>query len=122
MLRERLLDPLALDGTQLPGTASAAAAGGLVAPADDIARFLAALLAGEIASRRSLVREILSTVRSDWPESEGYWARHRARRVADGLRRLPLRRSLGSHRTWACNHRRAHHRGRNSTGRADGQL
>ena len=70
MLRERLLDPLALDGTQLPGTASAAA-GGLVAPADDIARFLAALLAGEIASPRSL-REILSTVRSDWPESQGY--------------------------------------------------
>ena len=69
-LRERLLDPLALHGTQLPGTASAAA-GGLVAPADDIARFLAALLSGEIASPRSL-REILSTVRSDWPESQGY--------------------------------------------------
>lgn len=70
LLRERVLQPLGLTGTQLPGTASAAA-GGLVAPADDIARFLAALLSGEIVNSGSL-REILSTVRSDWPESQGY--------------------------------------------------
>jgi len=69
-LRRRILDSLGLAATRLPGTASAAA-GGLVSTADDVARFLAALLGGEIVRETSL-REMLTTVPSDWAESQGY--------------------------------------------------
>ena len=69
-LRGRVLDSLGLAATRLPGTASAAA-GGLVSTADDVARFLAALLGGEIVRKTSL-REMLTTVPSDWAESQGY--------------------------------------------------
>jgi D-alanyl-D-alanine carboxypeptidase len=70
VLGRRILDPLGLPATRLPGTATSAA-GGLVSTADDLARFLAALLAGEIVGGSSL-REILTTVPSDWTESQGY--------------------------------------------------
>jgi D-alanyl-D-alanine carboxypeptidase len=69
-LRRRVLDSLGLLATRLPGTASAAA-GGLLSTADDLARFLAALLGGEIVREISL-REMLATVPSDWAESQGY--------------------------------------------------
>jgi D-alanyl-D-alanine carboxypeptidase len=62
--------PLGLAETRLPRTATAAA-GGLISTADDLARFLAALLAREVVSESSL-REMLTTVPSDWPESQGY--------------------------------------------------
>ena len=68
-LTRRILDPLALSATRLP--VSATAAGGLVSTADDLARFLSALLAGEIVGESSL-REMLTTIPSDWPESQGY--------------------------------------------------
>jgi D-alanyl-D-alanine carboxypeptidase len=69
-LHKRILDSLGLSATRLPGTASAAA-GGLVSTADDLARFLAALLGGEIISESSL-REMLIAVPSGWVESQGY--------------------------------------------------
>jgi D-alanyl-D-alanine carboxypeptidase len=69
LLRKRILDPLGLSTTRLPGTATAA--GGLVSTADDLARFLAALLAGEVLGESSL-REMLTTVPCDWAESQGY--------------------------------------------------
>jgi D-alanyl-D-alanine carboxypeptidase len=69
-IRRRVLDPLGLAETRLPRTATAAA-GGLISTADDLARFLAALLAREVVSESSL-REMLTTVPSDWPESQGY--------------------------------------------------
>jgi D-alanyl-D-alanine carboxypeptidase len=69
LLRERILDPLGLSATRLPATATAA--GGLVSTADELARFLAALLGREIISETSL-REMLTTVPSDWAESQGY--------------------------------------------------
>jgi D-alanyl-D-alanine carboxypeptidase len=69
LLRRRILDSLALSATQLPERATAA--GGLVSTADDLARFFAALLAGEIVSESSL-RQMLATVPSDWAESQGY--------------------------------------------------
>ena len=69
-LRRRVLDSLGLAATRLPGTANAAA-GGLVSTAEDVARFLAALLSGEIVREASL-REMLTTVPSEWAESQGY--------------------------------------------------
>lgn len=69
LLRARVLDPLALSATRLPPQATAA--GGLLSTADDLARFLAALLSGQLVSESSL-REMLTTVRSDWPESQAY--------------------------------------------------
>jgi D-alanyl-D-alanine carboxypeptidase len=70
VLGRRILDSLGLSATHLPGTA-ASAAGGLVSTADDLVRFLAALLAGEVVGESSL-REMLTTVPSDWAESQGY--------------------------------------------------
>jgi D-alanyl-D-alanine carboxypeptidase len=70
VLGSRILDSLGLSATRLPGTATSAA-GGLVSTADDVARFLAALLAGEIVGESSL-REMITTVPSDWAESQGY--------------------------------------------------
>ena len=69
-LRQRILEPLELAETWLPRTAMAAA-GGLISTADDVARFLAALLGGEVVGRSSL-REMLTSVASDWAESLGY--------------------------------------------------
>jgi D-alanyl-D-alanine carboxypeptidase len=69
LLYRRILDPLGLSTTRLPATATAA--GGLVSTSDDLARFFAALLAGEIVDQSSL-REMLTTVPCDWAESQGY--------------------------------------------------
>src|SRR5439155_19869456 len=69
LLRERILDSLGLSATRLPRTATAA--GGLVSTADDLARFFAALLGGQIVGEVSL-RQILTTVPCDWAESQGY--------------------------------------------------
>ena len=69
LLRTRILDSLGLSATQLPERATAA--GGLVSTADDLARFFAALLSGEIIGEPSL-REMLTTVPCDWSESQGY--------------------------------------------------
>jgi D-alanyl-D-alanine carboxypeptidase len=69
LLRRRILDSLGLSATRLPPTATAA--GGLVSTSDDVARFLAALLAGEIIGETSL-REMLTTVPCNWAESNGY--------------------------------------------------
>jgi D-alanyl-D-alanine carboxypeptidase len=69
-LRRRIFDPLDLAATRLPRTATAAA-GGVVSTADDLARFLSALLAGQVVNERSL-REMLTTVPSEWVESKGY--------------------------------------------------
>jgi D-alanyl-D-alanine carboxypeptidase len=69
VLRKRILDPLALTATQLPRTANAA--GGLVSTADELARFLAALLRGQIVGETAL-RDMLTTVPSDWAESQAY--------------------------------------------------
>jgi D-alanyl-D-alanine carboxypeptidase len=69
-LRTRVVEPLELDATHLPGTA-AAAPGRLTSTAGDVARFLAALMRGEAVNDASR-REMLSTVPSDWPESQGY--------------------------------------------------
>jgi D-alanyl-D-alanine carboxypeptidase len=70
LLGRRIVDSLGLSSTRLPGTASAAA-GGLFSTTDDLARFLAALLGGEIISESSL-REMLTAVPSGWAESQGY--------------------------------------------------
>lgn len=70
VLQARILEPLALDATQLPVTATAAT-GGLTSTADDLSRFLAALMRGEVVNESSR-REMLTTVPSDWPESQGY--------------------------------------------------
>jgi D-alanyl-D-alanine carboxypeptidase len=69
LLSKRILDPLGLSATRLPATATAA--GGLVSTTDELARFLAALFAGQIVGEASL-REMLATVPSDWAESQGY--------------------------------------------------
>jgi D-alanyl-D-alanine carboxypeptidase len=69
-IRRRILDPLGLAETRLPRTAIAAA-GGLISTADDVALFLEALLAGRVVGESSL-REMLTTVPSDWAESQGY--------------------------------------------------
>jgi len=69
LLRKRILDPLRLSATRLPATATAA--GGLASTTDELARFLAALFAGQIVGETSL-REMLTTVPSDWVESQGY--------------------------------------------------
>jgi D-alanyl-D-alanine carboxypeptidase len=69
-LRTRILEPLQLFATHLPGTA-AAAPGRLTSTADDVARFLAALMRSEAVNDASR-REMLTTVSSDWPESQGY--------------------------------------------------
>jgi D-alanyl-D-alanine carboxypeptidase len=47
------------------------AGGGIVSTARDVARFLQALLSGELLPAR-LRTEMLKTVVSDWPESDGY--------------------------------------------------
>ena len=47
------------------------AGGGMVSNADDVARFLAALLGGELVTPE-LRAELLRTVVSDWDESDGY--------------------------------------------------
>ncbi len=47
------------------------AGGGVVSTARDVARFLQALLKGELLPAR-LRSEMLTTVVSDWPESDGY--------------------------------------------------
>lgn len=70
VLRARILEPLGLDATRLPG-AAAAATGGLTSTADDLARFLAALMRGDVVDAASR-REMLTTVPSGWPESQGY--------------------------------------------------
>ena len=70
VLRERVLEPLRLDATELAGGA-AAASGGLTSTADDVARFLAALMRSEVVRER-LLSEMLAAVPSDWPESQGY--------------------------------------------------
>jgi D-alanyl-D-alanine carboxypeptidase len=69
LLRRRILGPIGLSATQLPATATVASA--LVSSSDDLSRFLAALLAGEIV-RESSLREMLTTVPCDWAESKGY--------------------------------------------------
>ena len=69
-IRRRILDPLELVETKLPRTAMAAA-GGLISTADDLTRFLAALLGGEVVGEPSL-REMLTTVPTEWAESQGY--------------------------------------------------
>jgi D-alanyl-D-alanine carboxypeptidase len=68
MLRRRILDPHGLTAT-VPATATVP--GALISSADDVANFLAALLGGEIVGEASL-REMLTTVPSDWQESRGY--------------------------------------------------
>ena len=68
MLSRRLLDPHGLTAT---APATATIPGALVSSADDLANFLAALLAGEIVGESSM-REMLTTVPSDWEESQGY--------------------------------------------------
>jgi D-alanyl-D-alanine carboxypeptidase len=68
MLSRRILDPHGLAAT-VPATATVP--GALISSADDVANFLAALLAGEIVGEASL-REMLTTVPSDWEESQGY--------------------------------------------------
>lgn len=102
-LRRRIVEPLGLDGTDLPdgpplGTGVARgylapdnpllpgpgnvdvtdldvpfywAGGGIVSTAPDVARFLQALLSGELLPAR-LGAEMLSTVASDWDESDRY--------------------------------------------------
>jgi D-alanyl-D-alanine carboxypeptidase len=69
LLRRRILDSLGLLATRLPATATAA--GGLISTSDDLARFFATLLAGEVVAESSL-REMLTTVPCDWAESQGY--------------------------------------------------
>jgi D-alanyl-D-alanine carboxypeptidase len=69
LLRRRILDPIGLSATQLPATATVASA--LVSTSDELVRFFAALLAGEIV-RESSLREMLTTVPCDWAESQGY--------------------------------------------------
>ena len=103
-LRRRILDPLGLADTELPGLPSTPAGltrgylpadnpvlpgpgpdpvdvsevepfgwggGGMVSSARDIARFLPALLGGELLAPR-MYAEMFSTVLSDWDESDGY--------------------------------------------------
>jgi D-alanyl-D-alanine carboxypeptidase len=67
-LRRRILDPHGLSAT-VP--ARATVPGALTSSADDVANFLAALLAGDVVGESSL-REMLATVPSDWEESQGY--------------------------------------------------
>ena len=69
LLRRRILDPLGLSATQLPATETVANA--LASTSEDLARFFAALLAGQILGEPSL-REMLTTVPCDWAESQGY--------------------------------------------------
>jgi D-alanyl-D-alanine carboxypeptidase len=69
-IHRRILDPLDLAETRLPRNAIAAA-GGLVSTADDLARFFCALPAGQVISDASL-REMLTTVPSNWAESKRY--------------------------------------------------
>ena len=69
LLRRRILDPIGLSATQLPGKATVASTA--VSTSDDLVRFFAALLAGEIV-RESSLREMLTTVPCDWAESQGY--------------------------------------------------
>ncbi|MGZ4314865.1 MAG: serine hydrolase domain-containing protein [Gaiellaceae bacterium] len=68
-LRRRILESLGLSATRLPATANVA--GGLVSTANDLADFLAALLSGKVIGEPFL-REMLTTVPSDWIESQGY--------------------------------------------------
>jgi D-alanyl-D-alanine carboxypeptidase len=68
VLRTRILGPHRLTAT-VPATAIVP--GALNSSADDVANFLAALLAGEIVGESSL-REMLTTVPSDWEESQEY--------------------------------------------------
>lgn len=70
VIRRRMFEPLNLAETRLPRTAIAAA-GGLMSTGDDLARFLSALLAGQVVGQASL-REMLATVPSEWVESKGY--------------------------------------------------
>ena len=103
-LRARILEPLALEATDLPDEVAPSAdltraylpadnpllpdpgpgpvdvteiqpfgwgGGELVSTARDVARFLQALLGGELLAE-SLRAELLSTVPSDWEESVGY--------------------------------------------------
>lgn len=69
LLYKRILAPLGLTATHLP--ASATAAGGLLSTTDDVARFLAALVSGEIIGESSL-GEMLTAVPCSWEESQGY--------------------------------------------------
>jgi D-alanyl-D-alanine carboxypeptidase len=69
LLRRRILDPIGLSATQLPATATVASA--VVSTSDELVRFFAALLAGEIVGESSL-REMLTTVPCDWAESQRY--------------------------------------------------
>jgi D-alanyl-D-alanine carboxypeptidase len=69
LLRRGILDPIGLSATQLPESATVASS--LVSTSDDLVRFFAALLAGEVVVESSL-REMLTTVPCDWAESQGY--------------------------------------------------
>jgi D-alanyl-D-alanine carboxypeptidase len=69
LLHLRILDPNGLAATQLPATPTVASA--LVSTSDELVRFFAALLAGEIVGASSL-REMLTTAPCDWAESQGY--------------------------------------------------
>jgi D-alanyl-D-alanine carboxypeptidase len=70
LLSRRILEPLGLSSTSLSETGPSGVTR-LVSTADDLARFLAALISGEIISESSL-HEMLATVPSDWEESQGY--------------------------------------------------
>jgi D-alanyl-D-alanine carboxypeptidase len=103
-LRRRIIEPLGLEGTDLPDESSASGGlargyippddpllpstgtdpvdvteidlftwggGGMISAARDLARFLGAVL-GEELLPSGLRAEMLSTVPSDWEESEGY--------------------------------------------------
>jgi D-alanyl-D-alanine carboxypeptidase len=70
VLEARILEPHGLVASRLPRTAIAVC-GGLTTTAREVARFLAALMQGGVVREASL-REMLTTVPSDWPESQGY--------------------------------------------------
>jgi D-alanyl-D-alanine carboxypeptidase len=88
-LRRRIIEPLGLESTDLSSRAGLARAylsdfddvtdldvfgwgsGEMTSTAGDVARFLQALLGGEVLSP-DLRAELLTTVPSDWEESDGY--------------------------------------------------
>jgi D-alanyl-D-alanine carboxypeptidase len=69
-LAERIFEPLELGETEL-GSGGGAAAGGLVAPAVDVARLLRGVLAGELLSPASR-EQLLTTVPGDGEEFARY--------------------------------------------------
>jgi D-alanyl-D-alanine carboxypeptidase len=73
MLCGRLLRSAGVDGMVVTPSfvTSLGGLGGLRAPAREVARFFGALFRGQVVSRRSL-QDMLTTVPSDWPESESY--------------------------------------------------